>query len=501
MPIPVRALLSKLSPRSWAVLGASAAIAIVFFYVIFHMASAPSYSTLMTGLDPAQTGKITAALDGKGIPWQIQNNGTAIAVRADRTADARIALAGAGLSGTSQPDFSLFDKQQLGSSNFQQQVTYQRALEGQLAETIDKIQGVSGAQVQLVLPNPQAQLFSDSQSPSTAAVLLGGASALDPAAVKGIASLVSSSVPGLTLDKVTITDSSGQLLWPSADGAAAGGLLSKQAAQVRYDQLMASQVNAMLAQTLGPGKAQVQVNADLNVDQTTQDTLTYAKKGVPLQTHTDVESLAGTGGAGAAGVAGNIPGYAQTQSGNSKYSHRVTDTTLGVDKTVTHATIAPGKVNRQTVSVLVDRSVPASAIPALQAAVTNAVGLQPGRGDTLSFGRVAFANPGLKPVGAPGGGMIGYAKYALVGLGSVAFLFFVTRLLRRREHETLVREPTWLRELEAPRPLAELERETEEAQVQRLRTPVNTSKRQIEDLVERDPDRVAQQVRAWMAED
>ena len=107
-----------------------------------------------------------------------------------------MALAAKGLSGTAQPGFELLDKQKLGASSFQQQVAYQRALEGQIAQTIGQIDGVSGAQVQLTMP--QDQLFADEQKPATAAVLLGGgASTLDGSAVRGIANLVASSVPNL----------------------------------------------------------------------------------------------------------------------------------------------------------------------------------------------------------------------------------------------------------------------------------------------------------------
>ncbi len=504
--ISARQLASKLSPRGWAMLGVSAAAVVLFVYFVLQLASAPSYTTLLTGLDPAQTGKITSTLDTKGIGYELQNNGTALGVESDKTAQARVALAGAGLLGTSsQPGFELFDKQQLGASNFQQQITYQRALEGQLDQTIESVQGVDSAQVQLVMPDPQAQLFADSVTPATAAVLLGGATTLDPSSVRGIAQLVASSVPGLTLDKVTITNASGQLLWPTSAAAAGGAgssAATKQDAQAQYDATMAAQVSAMLTQTLGPGKAQVQVNADLNVNQSTADSLAYANKGVPLQSQTQTESLTGGGAAGGtAGTAGNIPAYAQTSGAASKYSNTTNSTTFGVNKTVTHDVIAPGAVNRQSVSVLVDKSVPASALPALKAAVATAVGLVPKRGDLMSFGQIAFA----KPVAAtPSGGAMSkylpYAKYAATGLGVIAFFFFVSRLLKRREQEEFAGQPTWVRELSSPRPIAALEA-PDAPEVVQLRTAVNPAKLQIEDLVHREPDRVAQQVRVWMQEE
>ena len=153
--------------------------------------------------------------------------------------------------------------------------------------------------------------------------------------------------------------------------------------------------------------------------------------------------------------------------------------------------------------MLVDKTVPAAEIPALKTAVTNAVGLNTKRGDTLSIGQMAFAKPTV-PAAATKSPMMSYAKYGAVALFSLLFLGFVARLLKRRENESFMSgQPTWLRELESPRPLAALElgEAPQQTAVMQLQTPVNPAKRQIEDLVERDPDRVAQQVRAWMAED
>jgi flagellar M-ring protein FliF len=501
----IRQFITKLTPKGWAMIGGSAAAAVVFLVLIMHFASAPSYSTLLTGLDPAQTGKIESTLSAKGIGYQIQNGGTALAVDSGQTSQARIALASAGLLGvgSEQPGFELLNSSQLGASNFQQQVTYQRALEGQLDQTIEQIQGIDSATVNLVLPNQQDQLFGDNTQSSSASVLLSDSGSLDSSAVKGIAELVASSVQGLSDQKVTITDSTGALLWPASGSNAAGGApTSQQAADQQYDSTTAAAATALLAQTLGPGKAQVVVNGNVNADQATSDTLTYGKKGVPLTQQTQTETLKG-GNPSASGVTGTIPtSAATTGSSNSNYSNKTANTTYGVDKTVTHSVIAPGAVTNQTVSVLVDKSVPASSIPAIKSAVAGAVGLNSKRGDTLSVQQIAFAKPAATPAPASSTKMIGYAKYALIGFGALMFLFFMRRSIRRREKETFTGQPTWLRELETPRPLAALVSGDEpQTEVKRLRSPVNVPKRQVEELVERDPDRVAQQVRAWMSED
>ena len=470
--------------------------------------SAPGYTTLASGVDPAQTGKMTSALSAHGINYQLQNNGTAIAVQDNQTAEARVALAGSGLLGNTQPGFELFDKQSLGESNFQQQVTYQRALQGQLEATINSVQGVSGAQVELVLPSAQNQIFGEGQSAASAAVLLSGTSLLDPSAVRGIAQLVASSVPGLQLSKVTITGASGQLLWPSSAGGSAGsGASSVQEAEQRYDQTTQANLAAMLAQTLGTGKAQVLVYANMNVDQATKESLEYGKAGTPLQQTKSLETLSGNGSSAAATGTANLPAAAQN-GGKSNYKKETSTQQNGVSKTVTHTTVAPGTVESQHVSVLLDHSVTPASVPAIKEAVTNAAGINTKRGDTISIGQIAFAKGGA--AGAPASSSpLSYAKYLLLAIAAAIFLFFTTRSLRKREQETIP-EPRWLRELEAPVRLSELEREMASRPSELTASAGNGNgngarggddiRRQVEQLADSDPDRVAQQVRSWIQE-
>jgi flagellar M-ring protein FliF len=495
--------LQAMSNRGKIALAASVLAIVVVAFLLFRLASAPTYTTLQAGVDPAKTGKITAALDQAGIQYKLENNGTAIAVVSGQESKARVALAGQGLAaGGSQPGFELLDKQKLGASTFQQQIAYQRALEGQIAQTIGQIDGISGAQVQLTLPKDD--IFADEKQPATAAVLLNAdSSTIDPSAIKGIASLVSSSVQDLKPENVTITDASGAMLWPQGDGTDANGAASKPAAEARYASAMQASLGALIARTVGSDKAQVQVHADLNVDQATQEKLQYAKKGTPLHQVKETESLKGSGGTsgGTAGAAANLPTYAQNAtsgSGNSNYKRTTGTTDFGVDKTVTRTKIAPGAINKLDVALMVDKSVPAAQATALKNAVSAAAGINAKRGDTITQSTVVFAKPKAAP--GPAGlpvppAFVTPLKYAGIGLASILFLFFVTRALRRRETEALPM-PTWLTEVEGPRPLAELERH--------VAAPVAAAdprRQTVETLVNEQPERVAQQLRAWISED
>jgi flagellar M-ring protein FliF len=513
--------LSRLPARSKAVLGLTVLGVVLVAFFMLRLAGAPSYSTLVSGLDPAQTGKITAALDEQAIAYEIQNGGTALAVAKADTAKARIALAGQGIAatgGATAPGYELFDEQKLGASDFQQRMTFQRALEGEIGKQLAGVQGVAGAQVRLVLP--EDDLFADEASPATAAVSLANpGDTLEPGAVRGMAQMVASSVKGLKPASVTITDSTGQLLWPSGDaaGGAGGGGSTKQSAEERYARSVEAGINAMLTRTLGPNKAMVSVRAQLDMDKTTRNELRYAKKGIPLTTQTETERLRGGGGraGGAAGTAGNIPSYAGGAGGGgagSNYQRESEKTENALDKTVSKVEVAPGAVDRLNVSLMLDRSVTAAAAKgtggsgaqAIEDSVAAAAGLDTKRGDTITTTELAFAKapapPGAGPVPST---LVGPLKWAGLGLAALVFCFFMLRQLRRREREALP-EPAWLSQIDGPMPLAALGAGGLD-QPTRVMPPlperqVDPSLHHLEQLVDTEPDRVVAQVRHWMNE-
>ena len=503
------ALLQQMSPKGRIVLAASAAGILIVAFMMFRLATAPSYSTMMTGLDPAEVGQITAALDEKGIPYELQNNGTALAVEKAQSGAARVALAEGGVSGggagSEQPGYELLKDQKLGASDFQQRITYQRALEGELARTVDQIEGVNGAEVQLTLP--EDELFADEKKPATAAVLLGGSStSLDAASVKGVANLVSSSVENLKTDNVTITDATGRMLWPNnAPGSEGAQMASKTAAEAKYANELESSLNALLMRTVGPDKAQVKVKADLDVDQVKEKQLRFARKGTPAEELEESEKLEGGGAGGTgAGTRANIPTYAAAERGGagaSNYEKESRTTKYNVDRTVTDSVRAPGTVNRLDVALVLDKSLGPQRAE-LEKAIAGAAGIQRDRGDSIVTSQLAFAKQPETKEAAAGPvpeGAADMAKYGGLGLASLLFLLFVGRHLRKREGEALMDEPMWLRQIEAPQSLSELEA----AQSAGAGGPTSAldQRKKVEEAVRKEPERVAAQVRNWLSED
>jgi flagellar M-ring protein FliF len=506
----VRDTWRNIEPRGQITMVVSFLLIAVTGYFLYSYATAPSYTTLQTNLNPSTTNQIAQALASAGVKYRISNGGTEVDVVSSQQSQAQIALASKGVGPGNNASLADVQSLGMGTSSFQQQVAYQRGLEGDISTQIESIDGVNAAQVQLVLPTDT--LFADQQSAARAAVLLNDNGSLGASTVAGIAHMVSSSVQGLDPSNVTITDNMGQLLWPSAGaGGAGGGASAKIAQQQTYDLQTESAINAMLAQTLGPNKAEAKVNAVLDTDQTTQDAVTYDGKSVPLTVQKDDETLTGTGATagGAAGTAGNVPpvyqGGTSGAGSSSNYQHTTGTTNYGANKTVTHTVVSPGAIQQQSVAILFDSSVPPKAVTALKQAVSSMVNLQPSRGDVLTTAVVPFtktAAAGTAATGLAGTSLtlMSIVKYAIAAIASLAFLFMVRRSLKKREKEARFAEPTWLREISQATPLAALEaagvRSVPSSAVQHR----EVMQKQAEEIVHSQPEHVALQVQQWMNE-
>lgn len=492
------------------ILGASLLAGLILMFILFRLATAPSYVTVVSGVEPADTAKATAALDEAGITYQLENNGTAVSVVSDSEAQAKVALASSGVSGAggSKPGFELLDEQKLGASDFQQKVNYQRALEGEISKNIQSINGISSATVQLSLP--EDKLFADETKPATASVLLGTpANGLDPQQVRGVASLVAGSVEGLKDENVTITTTTGELIWPLGEGGQAGGTggsTTKIAAENRYASQLEADLNQLLIRTLGADKAYVEARPTLNVDEISRDELKWGTRGTALARKNETEEYEGEGEAGAAaGARANIDGAAATTNGgNAQYNREATEEEFGVDKTVERTKVAPGAVEKLDVALVLDASLDEATVSEVEAAVSSAAGIDQQRGDTLAVSQVKFAAPpkAEAPKAPVPEQAMSAAKWVGLGIAAALFLFFVTRALRKRENEALG-DARWLTEIDEPRPLAALTAGGDEQPTQSMpdQPSASAARQQVGEMVDKEPEKVAQQLRAWMSEE
>jgi flagellar M-ring protein FliF len=307
----------------------------------------------------------------------------------------RIAVAAAGLpAGSTQDGWATFDKQGLTSSSFQQQVAYQRAMEATLAGSLQGIDGVRSAQVHLALP--EKRLFSEDQDPARASVLVQTSGSLSDETVDAMQHLVASAVPSLAPKDVSITDGSGTLL--TSDGGSTSGKADTM--RRNYEDALSAQVTSMFDTLLGPGHAVVRINAEMDTASTTIDSQTYdPKSSVVLSQSSSSESYNPTATPGTTSGAitstnatGSLP---QTQTsgtqGSNGYTKQDSTQTNGVSVTTQHKVLSPGGVKRLTVAVAVDsnaKNAPTNAD--IQSMVSNAVGLDTARGDTIAVTTPAF---------------------------------------------------------------------------------------------------------------
>jgi flagellar M-ring protein FliF len=231
---------------------------------------------------------------------------------------------------------------------------------------------------------------------------------------------------------------------------------------------------------------------------------------VPAKETTETEKLRGGAprAGGAAGTGANIPTYSQNGAGgggNSNYNRKSKTVENNVPKTIEKTQVAPGAVNNLQVALVVDKSVPAADFAAIQTAVQSAAGIDDARGDVFEATQLAFAKPPAEPKAGPVPvGMLGPLKWVGLGLATLLFMFFMARSLRKREGEALA-SPSWLTEIEQPVPLAHLEAPMmPQPQHPTLVLPPreqDQASQALDQLMDREPDRVAAQVRAWMSDD
>ncbi|MFA7324782.1 MAG: flagellar basal-body MS-ring/collar protein FliF [Candidatus Nanopelagicales bacterium] len=393
----MRTLMSGFTPGQLAVV-AFGAIGVLIAVLMMSRWSAAPYTPLYSNLAASDASAITQQLDSLAVPYQLAEGGTQILVPPDQVNSTRLSLSAKGLPAASQSGFALLDQQGITSSEFMQNVNYQRAMEGELANTIEAIDGISSATVHLAVPDKS--VFTQQSDKPSAAVLvtMRSGATLDPGQVQAIASLVASSIPKLSASDVTVADSSGQLL---TTGAGAGGIAGTNATQqsARTETQLTMQAQAMLDRVLGVGNSTVQVHTDLDFDQRQTTTQSYAyPTTVPALTSSTASEQYSSSGSGATSVMGTAnaapsapPGASTVGSpGSNTYQKSSETTTNALNSVVEQRTGAPGSIKRMTVAVLVNSAIAGVKPTELSALVGNAVGLDTNRGDTIQIAQVPF---------------------------------------------------------------------------------------------------------------
>ncbi len=390
------AAVKALSPATRIVAVVAILIVGVGGFVFIRWAASPTYAPLFSNLAGPDASAVIDKLNASGVSYQLSGDGTEILVPQDQVYAQRIALSADGLPSSPESGYSLLDDEGVTTSEFRQRLDYQRALEGELDNTIGAIEGVQQATVHLAMP--AQDVFDDGTQKTTASVLLvldRGAS-VSAQQVTAVVNLVASSVPGLSPDDITVTDASGRVL--SAGGDAAGSGAADQAVS-SYEQRMTQNLQTLLDNLVGPGHALVSVTAQLDPSKssTTSRTYTSSPGAPPIAQSTTSESYSGSGGTAAGGVAGVAATPAATGtssttgSGNGSYTKTTNTQNNAVGTVDSTIETPPGQVQRLSVAVVIDSAVASSvSTSAVTDLVTSAAGVDTNRGDSLSVQQMAI---------------------------------------------------------------------------------------------------------------
>jgi flagellar M-ring protein FliF len=416
-------------PKFWetpmgkrVVIGGAVAVALAVIAAIWLWSSAPEYKVLFSNTTDRDGGAITASLDQMGVKYKFSEGGSAILVPAEQVHGIRLKLAAQGLPRAGNVGFELLENQKLGTSQFVEQVNYQRSLEGELANSIQALAAVSSARVHLALPKPSV-FVRDAKNP-TASVLLNlqPGRALDQAQVNAIVHLVASSVPELTASNVTVVDQNGTLLSDTANKA--GRQLDPS--QLKYVEALQAnivkQVESIIAPIVGQNNVRAEATAEVDFAQVDTAAEMYKPNSPPepqaIRSQQTSES-SGPGSGNPSGVPGALsnqpPGVATApieggapataQNGSTAGPTRKDATTnYEVDKTLRYEQKPMGGIKRLTVGVVVNyrRSIdpktgkvvvkplsPAE-VAQINELVKQAMGYNGARGDTLNVANAPF---------------------------------------------------------------------------------------------------------------
>lgn len=491
---PVLAGFNRLSngQKLALMVGVAAAIALVVGMVMWSRA--PEYRVLFSNLSDRDGGAVVAGLQQQNIPYRIQGGGTVL-VPADRVYQARLQLAQQGLPRGGAVGFELLESQRLGTSQFIEQVNYQRALEGELARTVQSLAAVQAARVHLAIPRPSV-FVRDQQRPSASVLVsLYPGRALDASQLAGITHLVSSSVPELSPRAVTIVDQAGNLLTRAGEGAAAvAGLDDGQLKHLHsVEQSFVRRIEAILAPVVGPENVRAQVTAELDFSVVEQTAETFKPNPTPqhsaVRSQQTIETIGGgtrdaggvpgaltnqPPGAAAAPLAAPPPGPAAAAKGAAPAPvadpapalepvHKESTINFELDKTITHTRSEVGALRRLSAAVVVNhrREVAADGtvtfvardeeeMNRLTTLVRQAIGFNDKRGDAVNVINAAFNVVAREEIPVPGAverltgdllahlGTIG--RWALLVLGVLLVWLLVVRPLLRELAQRGARE-------------------------------------------------------------
>ena len=370
----IKAFLARYSLQQKLGMVFSAGLVVVLMWAMVYYVNKVEYQILYSDLDPTEAQSIVTKLQSMPeVKYQLTNDGTTIRVSSDKLSEVRIQLASEGLPESGRVGFEIFDRTNFGLTNFQEQVNYQRALEGELARSIMTLNEVAAARVHLVMARESLYQNSEEQTKASVILKLKNGRSLPSSSVQGIVNVVASSVKGLSADKITLIDYRGKILSRSeGENSLTGQQLD---VRQKMETEMAAKIVQILEPTVGAGKVRPQVSIAMNFQQIDETVEQYDPQGSVIKsTQRDLDNTPNSRSVGglvgprsfnppATGAATPAtPPAAETPAGPTPLRQNEL-INYEVSKSVKHIVNPVGTVERVSVAVILDNQTTNSTTP------------------------------------------------------------------------------------------------------------------------------------------
>lgn len=512
----IKELWNKLSKRAQIVIAIGLIGIIILFLILIFGTGSPAYQALFSHLEPRDGNAIINRLEEKGQSYQLSDDGRTIMVPAADVHKIRLDMAGEGLPAQGVVGFEIFDQSKFGTTDFERQVNYYRALGGELSRSIQAIETVEFARVQITAP--RESLFIEKEQQASASVLLKLVPGfqINNQQVKAISNLVAGSVQALEAEKVTIVDTSGNLLSQSfakKDSYDQQLALTQLAIERQFAQGLKTDLQALLNRVLGPDNYTIQVKANMNFDQKEVESIEYYpvvdEQGIIRSQQELRESFEGidSGASGAPGVSSNIPQY-QSPASEETSSYRSSEiiTNYEINERIERKVYAPGTVEQISVAVIVNEQLN----PAEQAEITNAlqtaIGYDINRGDLVTVSSLSFDDSLEEQIQQAQIAQTEREKremYIYAGLISLILLILLILIISLRQpSKEVVQETVQPQNLDVTvdDSLDKLEEELAATNLSTEEKKLKKMKEEIASLVSKKPEEVANILKNWLQE-
>ena len=358
----IKAFLARYSLQQKLAMVFAAGLVVVLTWTMVYFVNKVSYQVLYSDVDPAEAQSIVTKLQGMQVPYELSEDGRTIRVASEKLSEVRIQLASEGLPESGRIGFEIFDRTNFGVTNFQEQVNYQRALEGELVRSILTLKEVAAARVHLVMAKESLYESSDDQTKASVILKLKSGKSLPASGVQGIVNLVASAVKGLSPDKVAVIDSFGKMLSRSeAENSLTGQQLGMRQ---NVETEMAAKIVQILEPAVGVGKVKPQVSVSMNFQQVEETQENYdPQKAVIVSAQRQSDTT--TGATPVGGVVGvrPPPPPAVPAPGATVATETAKPSTSGkssevvnyeISKSIRHIVNPVGKIERVSVAVVLD---------------------------------------------------------------------------------------------------------------------------------------------------